>query len=226
MWSSPQTSVWPHLLSLPSSFTRLQLYWPPCLSQTHHSGLRSHGSSPEILFLPTWAKTAILTLTHFPPWSLHHLPYHTVVCCIIYLKLSLPRCPLPGTIILFTTESPAPGICRFSRHLLNEWMICSSEKCEVFLNWACLGRLYLSIERFILMAIVPFFKQSRAQSNNSQATDQTATLEGQSHLSQSLTGTAARAPLSSFLVGLTIWDLKLVFNILILRLWEIGLWRD
>lgn len=66
------------------------------------------------------------------------------------------------------------------------------------------------------MAIVPSFQQSRAQSNKSQATDQTATLEGQRRLSQSLTGTVARAPLSPFLVGLTIWDLKLVFNILIL----------
>lgn len=41
------------------------------------------------------------------------------------------------------------------------------------------------------MAIVPSFQQSRAQSNNSQATDQTATLGDRDASPKSLTGTLA-----------------------------------
>ena len=143
-------------------------------------------------------------------------------CLLHHLSQALPikmHTPRNHYFVHYWIPSTWP-ILVLSRHLLNEWMIYSSENCKVFLNWACLGRLYLSIDRFTLMAIVPSFQQSGAQSNDSQGPDQTATLEGQSRLSRSLIGIAARAPLSSFLVGLTIWDLKLVFNILILWLWD------
>lgn len=179
------------LLSLAPSLIQLQPRWLPChFPNTACAAL-------ILPLIPASGQTfprqgsfpAHLSQTACPPLHNTYTACHAILMFVasFILTHSPHTYPWRWTIILFTVEFPSPGIWRSSEDIC--WLNGQhglAENCWVFLDWACLGRLYLSSRKIYSDGNCSFFSTSGPTATTPVLSEEGHTWRREGSLAQSL----------------------------------------